>query len=139
LLTNSESLKKFRKEIKLIADAQNLIKPKEAVSCVDKINFMPQRYLADNEILQELVDVESSKSKRAYPKGLDVMAAFGSQSAENILLNELKEGDKWSKYPTKLSSLKSKMKGLDWNATIYNKWIKSLLDLQKPNAKYPYF
>ena len=45
---------------------------------------MPQRYLADNEVLQEMVDV-TPNSKRAYPKGLDVFAAFGVNSAEALL------------------------------------------------------
>lgn len=139
LLTNSKSLGDFRKEVKIIADAQNRIRNKEALSCVDKINFMPQRYLADNEILQELVDVESTTTKRGYPMGLDVLAAFGSVSAENILINELKEGEKWSKYPLLLNELKDKMNGIDWNASLYNKWIESLLELQKPNKNYPYF
>lgn len=139
LLTNQKALEKLRKDLKKMADAQNLIRPKESASCVDKINFMPQRYLADNEILQELIDVDSKETKRGYPKGLDVMAAFGSGSAEHILINELKEGEKWKKYPEILAEMKTKMKGLDWDATIYNKWISSLLELQKTNKEYPYF
>ncbi|MEW7291205.1 DUF3160 domain-containing protein [Aquimarina sp. 2304DJ70-9] len=139
ILTNKDSLEEFRKEIKKIADAQNIIKPKIPGSCVDKINFIPQRYLSDNEVLQELVDVKSDVTKRGYPKGLDVMAAFGSASAEKILLNELKEGENWSEYPEILAGLKSKMEGLDWNSTVYTKWIHSLLELQKPNKSYPYF
>ncbi|WP_103071259.1 DUF3160 domain-containing protein [Aquimarina sediminis] len=139
LLTNKESLEKFRKEVKKIADNQNAIKAKEASTCVDKINFIPQRYLSDNEILQELVDVKSEVTKRGYPKGLDVMAAFGSVSAENILINELKEDENWSEYPTILGSMKNKMKELDWSSTVYNKWIEGLLQLQKPNKDYPYF
>jgi len=139
LLTNEITLEKFRKTVKKIADAQNTIKPKQAVSCIDKMNFIPQRYLADNEILQELVDVENNKTKRGYPQGLDVMAAFGSRSAETILIDELQEGKKWPKYPKILSSLKNKMMGIDWDATLYNKWIESLMELQKPNNSYPYF
>jgi hypothetical protein len=139
ILTNQKALEKFRKEIKVLADDRNRIRPKQALSCVDKINFMPQRYLPDNEILQEMVDVESAESKRGYPMGLDIMAAFGSASAENILLNELKEGEKWQVYPEKLDEMKSKMQAVDWNATVYNKWIESLLNLQKPDSKYPYF
>ncbi len=139
LLTHEESLEIFRKELKKVADAQNVIKPKQAASCVDKINFIPQRYLADNEILQELVDVENNVTKRGFPKGLDVMAALGSGSAENILINELKESENWSKYPQILAGLKNKMKDINWDETVYNKWIESLLALQKTNKRYPYF
>ena len=139
LLTSSSSLNRFRKEVKKVADVQNVIKPKAAISCTDKINFIPQRYLSDNEILQELVDVETPETKRGYPKGLDVMAAFGSVSAEYILLGELQEAENWEKYSPTLLDLKDKMKGIDWEASIYNKWIESLLNLQKSNSSYPYF
>ena len=139
LLTDKNKFEKFRKEVKQIADSKNIIKPKAPKSCVDKINFIPQRYLSDNEVLQELVDVESEVTKRGVPKGLDVMAAFGSTSAERILLEELKEAENWEKYPHILENLKTKMKGLDWDATLYTKWIHSLLELQKPNEDYPYF
>ncbi len=139
LLTNQDVLEDFRKKVKKIADAQNRIKPKQAISCVDKINFIPQRYLSDNEVLQELVDLESEVTKRGFPKGLDVMAAFGSVSAEQILMGELNEGENWNEYPKILAELKSKMKGIDWNSTLYTKWIYGLLELQKPNDDYPYF
>lgn len=139
LLSDSKSLNKFKDEVKTLMSSQNRIKPKQAFDCVDLINFMPQRYLADNEILQELVDVKSGVTKRAYPKGLDVMAAFGSKSAENILLNELKEGEKWDEYPDLLNGLKDKMSSINWNASVYNKWMEGLVELQKPNSDYPYF
>lgn len=139
ILADEEVFRDFRSRVKLLADTQNRIRPKHPVSCVDKINFMPQRYLADNEVLQELVDVESLETKRGYPKGLDIMAAFGSASAEDILLNELREGEKWKKYPELLAEMKTKMKEVDWDATVYNKWIESLLNMQKSDKDYPYF
>lgn len=139
LLSDQTMFLKFRKEVKKIADSQNKIKPKQSLSCVDKMNFIPQRYLADNEVLQELVDVDNTETKRGYPKGLDVMAAFGSASAKKLLLGELQEGKKWDKYEGILSELQGKMKDINWDATLYNKWIESLLELQKPNTSYPYF
>lgn len=139
IMTDEIQLESFADAVKKIADAQNKIKPKESYSCIDKINFVPQRYLADNEIMQELVDVKNEQTKRGYPKGLDVMAAFGSESAEFLLTGELKEGENWSEYPKLLNKMKGKMKGVDWNSTLYNKWIQSLLELQKGNDQYPYF
>jgi len=139
VLTNQDDLENLRTRVKKVADAQNKIKPKQSMSCVDKINFVPQRYLADNEVMQELVDDKSEDTKRGYPKGLDVMAAFGSGSAENVLLNELKEGENWPDYTKRLNILKDKMKGVNPDETLYNKWISSLLELQKSNTDYPYF
>ncbi|MEN9444232.1 MAG: hypothetical protein RIS47_1122 [Bacteroidota bacterium] len=139
LLNNSLTFNKYRAEIKKLADAQNRIKPKVPVSCVDKINFIPQRYVADAEILQELVDVRSETTKRGYPMGLDVMAAFGSTSAQNVLNDELEEPDKWDGYSIILGQLQRKMASINWNETLYNKWIQTLIESQKPDSHYPYF
>lgn len=139
LYKDEATFKKFQSDIKKIADQQNLINAKEQLSCPDKINFMPQRYLVDNEVMQELVDVESNKSKRAYPQGLDVMGVFGSVSAERILFEELKEDENWPAYADHFSRMKKKMVNVDWDASLYNSWIKSLLELQKKNKNYPYF
>ena len=127
-------------ELQRVATTRNRIKPKQEISCRDKINFMPQRYIADNEVIQELVDAESEVSKRPFPKGLDVFAAFGIESAEDLLLNFHKEGEVWSDYVALLNSLKEKFK--DKNSllpTVYNKWISSLFTLCKKQTDYPYF
>lgn len=139
LMNNKDAFNVFASSIKEIANTKNKIGPKAPTSCPDKINFIPQRYLSDNEVLQSMVDLENDISKRAYPKGLDVMAAFGSATAENILVNELKEQEQWQKYPEVLSKMKAKMSSVDWDATLYNKWIHSLLELQKKKEEYPYF
>ncbi|MBQ4805685.1 DUF3160 domain-containing protein [Aquimarina sp. MMG015] len=138
ILHNTTVIESMKEEVKKMAEIKDKIRSGGG-SCKIKINFIPQRYLSDNDVLQNLVDLKSKVSKRPYPQGLDVMAAFGSESAENLLLNELKEGEKWSKYPELLSDMQKEMKDLDWNETLYTKWIQSLLELQKPNDSYPYF
>jgi hypothetical protein len=125
--------------LKDVAKGRNKIKPKVPLSCADKINFMPQRYLFDNEILQELVDVTPNAS-RAYPMGLDVFAALGNKTAENILLNELKEQSNWKAYTPKLDALKKKFEHYDaWDKTVYNKWISTLNTMQTNDARHPGF
>lgn len=122
-----------------LAKSRNSIKPKIEISCRDKINFMPQRYLADNEILQELVDVRPN-SKRAYPKGLDVFAAFGSSSAERLLNDFYKENESWSNYATEMQKLKDKFKKKEpVELSVYNLWIDNLLTLQKTDKNDPGF
>lgn len=122
------------------AKNRNRIKPKIEVTCTDKINFMPQRYLADNEIILELVDTESNISKRPYPKGLDVFAAFGSEVAENLLLNFHKEGENWEDYENRLKMLTGKFAGMQGlEPTVYNKWIESLMAMLDTQDNYPYF
>ncbi len=125
--------------LKEVARNRNKIKPKTELSCPDKINFMPQRYLFDNEILQELADL-TPNAKRAYPQGLDVFAAIGNKTAEEILLKEDKESNNWDKYTSKLNKLKAKFENYqDWNKTVYNKWMSSLVMMQKNDPVYPGF
>ena len=132
---------KYKKELEIIQLSLDKISPKVILSneCIEKINFLPQRYMVDNEILLELFDEKNNPSKRPIPKALDVFAAFGNKTAEKILLNEYKEGENWAEYIPRLEKLKSHMKNTDWNASVYNKWIESLLSLQKSNNQYPYF
>ncbi|MES2733740.1 MAG: DUF3160 domain-containing protein [Bacteroidota bacterium] len=130
---------KINAEMISIVSKRNKIKPKIAVSCPDKINFMPQRYLIDNEILQELVDVKEN-AKRAFPKGLDVFAVFGNASAEKILFDTYKESNNWDKYAATLNQLKSKLGNYQgWDQSVYTKWIESLVALQQKDPQYPPF
>ena len=122
-----------------LSKTRNQIKPKVEISCPDKINFMPQRYLIDNDVIQNLVDIKKN-AKRAYPRGLDVFAAFGSTPANDLLNNFYKEKENWSDYPNEMLKMKTKFynyKG--WNNSLYNKWIESLLELQKSDKNYPEF
>ncbi len=140
IIGNASEMKKFRAVIKKIADQQNRISPKQAMSCVDKINLMPQRYLADNEILQELVDVTTKPTtQRALPKGLDVLAAFGSDDAYKILIDEYQEDKEWPDYVTEFENVKKTMKKVNWDATMYNKWMQSLNTLLEKDSRHPYF
>ena len=100
---------------------------------------MPQRYLADNEILQELVDVINKPTQRALPKGLDVLAAFGSDDAYKILIDEYQEDKKWSDYVPEFEKVKKTMKTVNWDASMYNKWMQSLNTLLEKDSRQPYF
>jgi len=133
------NINKVDKMLIELAKTRNEISPEEAISCKDKINFMPQRYLIDNDVIQNLVDV-TKNAKRSYPKGQDVFAAFSSKSAMDILDNFHKEKENWSKYPERMQKMQTKFKNYNgWNSSVYNKWIESLLELQKPDKNYPEF
>lgn len=122
-----------------LAKHKNKIKPKIEITCRDKINFMPQRYLADNEVIQELVDVNPN-SQRAYPKGLDVFAAFGVGSAETLLTDFYKEPDNWSEYSKELQKLKDKFKTTKpTQVSVYELWMKSLFTMQQTDKNNPGF
>lgn len=114
-----------------LAKHKNNIKPQIEITCRDKINFMPQRYLSDNEVIQKLVDVNPN-SQRAYPKGLDVFAAFGTGTAESLLIDFYKEPNNWSEYSKELQQLKDKFKtSKSTQLSVYELWMKSLLTMQQ--------
>ena len=135
----SENVAKVNKFLVNLAAIRNQIKPKIEMSCVDKINFMPARYLVDNEIIQELVD-EKKNAKRAFPKGLDVFAAFGSKPALDILLDTYEDHTLWADYMPTMRKLQQKFSNYpNWNVSVYNKWIESLMAMQKTDKSYPVF
>ena len=141
LMTDDATLEKFRREVKVIAEAQNRIRPDERfeLSCRDKINLMPQRYLADSEVMLGMVDNDSPTTRRGCPRGLDVFAAFGNETAERILLDELKEATRWDQFTARLSRAKERMAGLDRSRTVYNRWMEALLEMSRADTRYPYF
>ena len=109
------------------------------ITCRDKINFMPQRYLSDNEVIQKLVDVNPN-SQRAYPKGLDVFATFGTGTAESLLIDFYKEPNNWSEYSKELQQLKDKFKtSKSTQLSVYELWMKSLLTMQQTDKNNPGF
>lgn len=118
---------------------RNRITPKIQLSCNEKINFMPQRYMADNEILGTMADATPG-SNRAYPKGLDVFAAFGVESAAALLDTCYHEDKNWKDFRKTADKMKEKFnQKVDWNRTMYDKWIESLIVLQRPGKNYPGF
>ncbi|MCI5057585.1 MAG: DUF3160 domain-containing protein, partial [Flavobacteriales bacterium] len=139
LIEDEQKMDQFRAKVEELAKSKNFIRPKIEMTCRDKINFMPQRYVFDNEILQELVDVKSQESKRAYPKGLDLFSALNCEAATSILNEELKVSEKWPEYDERMKKLRAKMSAKDMNKTVYSKWINTLKDLQKDHTDYPYF
>ena len=122
-----------------LAKHKNNIKPQIEITCRDKISFMPQRYLSDNEVIQKLVDVNPN-SQRAYPKGLDVFATFGTGTAESLLIDFYKEPNNWSEYSKELQQLKDKFKtSKSTQLSVYELWMKSLLTMQQTDKNNPGF
>ena len=109
-----------------IGNKQIRIRPKFERTAHYKINLLPQRYMPDAEVLQEMVDNDSQKSLRKAPKGLDFFAALGCTAAERILIDELKEDQRWDKYQTNLQRMKERMGEIDWNQTVSTQWMETL-------------
>lgn len=139
LLKNKKAMAQLRSEIETLAQQQTRIKPKFQFSSSYKINLLPQRYMPDSEVLQEMVDYDNDPTKRALPMGLDVMASMGVASAERILMDELKEAQKWDGFVPALSRMKQRMKEIDWQQTISTRWMDALKTLHETNDGYPFF
>ena len=139
LLKDKKAMAQLRSEIESLAKRQTRIKPKFEVTSPCKINLLPQRYMPDSEVLQEMVDYDSPTTKRGFPKGLDVMAAMGVASAEKILIDEIGESRQWDGFVTALARMKQRMQEIDWQQTISTRWMDALKTLNETNDGYPYF
>lgn len=147
-LLTKEQLAKIRAQL-YAADPKKM-RPKGANEVTDaflarkKLVFTAGRYTFDGDIMQRLVHIArpnlKMEPKRPFPKALDVFAAMGNQTAEDILLNVHKENSAWEHYGDTLNLLKKEMKGFNkWDISVYNKTMETLLTLQKNDTKAPYF
>ncbi|MEA4849238.1 MAG: DUF3160 domain-containing protein [Clostridiaceae bacterium] len=104
-----------------------------------QFRLMGQRYIADSEILQELIE----PYKRPVPKGLDVMAVLGSVRAYDLLFEIYKEDKNWEGYTEAFNRMKMKFDGLKeekWRSNMYFGWLWSLKGLLKQSGEgYPSF
>ena len=130
---------KFCKKVDEIAENQTHIRPKFLRTSRNKVRLMPQRYQPDAEVLQEMVDYESNPTKRDVPKGLDVFAAMGVSAAEKILLEELNEAERWSKYKPTLERMKKRMSEIDWTENSAIQWMNAVKTVTEKSDKAPYF
>ena len=139
ILKDKKALEQLRSDIESLAKQQTRIKPKFQYSSEYKINFLPQRYMPDGEVLQEMVDYDNLPTHRGLPTGLDVFASMGVASAEKILIDELKESQQWDGFVPALTKMKQRMKKIDWQQTISNRWMDAVKTLNDTCKGYPYF
>ena len=139
IIADEAKMRTFVDEINKIDEKQTRIKPKFEMTSHVKVNLMPQRYMPDAEVLQEMVDADSQITKRGVSKGLDYFAAMGWTSAERILLGELQEAQKWEGYKQNLERMKVRMGEINWSSTVANYWVNSLTEMGKGDSSYPYF
>ncbi|AZI44351.1 DUF3160 domain-containing protein [Deinococcus psychrotolerans] len=107
--------------------------------------LMGQRFTLDGAALQQLIyrEVGTEQKPRVLPRGLDLLAAMGSDPA----LNELRTlGDAaYANYGPQMQKTRAQFTALqpaDWNANVYSGWLYVLQALAKPEARdsrYPAF
>ncbi len=138
-MTNNADLNRVKAAIEKKDNEKTRIRPKFEKSSHCKINLMPQRYMPDGEVLQEMVDYFSLPTKRDAPKGLDIFAAMKANGALRILIDELKEDKKWDKYMFNMDRMIKRMDEIDWNSTVSNKWMATLKTMTEKAPNMPYF
>lgn len=105
--------------------------------------FMGQRFVPDAYIFRQLIfrNVGTGENPRMLPKGLDVMAALGSQRAYAIL-DEMGETE-YQNYPAQMARMQEWVAGLstaEWTETLYTTWLYTFYPLlEAPGDGYPQF
>ncbi|TFG97815.1 DUF3160 domain-containing protein, partial [Candidatus Thorarchaeota archaeon] len=117
-----------------ISDALNL-------TATMGLRLMGQRFIPDSYILSQLVykNVGTQGEPRLMPSGLDVMAAFGSDRAWE-LLDDQKHYFNYISQMEMLWNEISNMTESEWTHNLYYLWLYSLLPLlNDPGENYPFF
>jgi hypothetical protein len=105
------------------------------------LRFMGQRFIPDSYILGQLVYiyVGTQFQPRLMPKGLDVMAALGSERAWD-LLDDQKHYVNYVEQMQMLWNVTEDISAQEWTRNLYYLWLYSLLPLlTDPGKGYPAF
>lgn len=139
-VTNMTFLQNLNKElVKKFKTANKITSKNLEEGCEDKINFMPQRYTPDAEVLSNMYDPVPN-SERVFPRGLDIFSAFGCERADEVLDKYYNDHKKWNDYEKYSKLMKQKFSNYskdDFNASMYTKWFECLVKLQKSHKDYP--
>ena len=139
LLSSRKEMANLTKDIEEIAKRQMRIELKKTRGSKYVVDIMPQRYQPDAEALITTTDQDSPVSLRPCPKGLDWMAVMGLPGAERILMDELKEAQKWKDFPKALTTARKKVANTPWEACVANQWMYTLQSLGDTAQSLPYF
>jgi hypothetical protein len=106
------------------------------------LRFMGQRFVPDAYIFRQLIyrNVSTIDNRRGLPKGLDLLAAMGSDRAYQ-LLDEMGE-TAYANYPEQMAKVKDWVSGLSveqWTETLYNSWLFAFLPLLEVPDEGPAF
>ncbi len=84
--------------------------------------------------------IDWTNSKRPFPRGLDIPAVFGNQTAQNIIINEYKDNEAWPEYLSKLNNLQKQFKDFnEWDNNYGFKGLQTALASCSEEDNYPDF
>jgi len=120
-----------------------LEQPSEIEQQSKGLRFMGQRFVLDSYIFGQLLypNVGTDFHRRGLPKGLDLLAAMGSERAYQIL--EGMGETAYENYPQQMAKMRAWVSGLsaeEWTETLYNTWLYSFQPLLEVAGEgYPAF
>ncbi len=140
LLDDDALLDQFIREALVLRNPMimsSFLLPWETLNQTKGLRFMGQRFIPDSYILGQLVYVHVGD--RFMPKGLDVMAALGSDRAWE-LLDDQKLYPNYVEQMEMLWSVVANITDAEWTKNLYYLWLYSLLPLlNDPGEGYPMF
>jgi len=143
-LDNDVLLHEFIQEALTFRDPlilSSLLNDTEDFNQTKGLRFMGQRFIPDSYILGQLVYiyVGTQFQPRLMPKGLDVMAALGSERAWD-LLDDQKHYVNYVEQMELLWNVTDEISAQEWTKNLYYLWLYSLLPLlTDPGEAYPAF
>jgi hypothetical protein len=105
--------------------------------------FMGQRFTLDAYVFGQVIwrNVGTNEKPRGLPKGLDLMAAMGSEESYTILKDAGE--NQYANYDTQMTKVRKEIGGLQtdsWTQNLYWSWLYTLQPLLEPkDARYPAF
>lgn len=140
IIADKKAMAAIRKAMMALSKSRTRIVPKEPAYSIYRLNFLPQRYQPDAEVLQEMVDYKHQPSQRQLPSGLDVLAAMGNEAAL-ALLGET-QGARWDGFAAAMARMRALMAGHDYGKSFASMWLKAVghaADHTKVGTSFPYF
>ena len=107
------------------------------------LRFMGQRFVPDAYVFRQLIyrNVGTQEDRRGLPKGLDILAAMGSERAYQHL--DTMGETAYANYPAQMQKMQDWLGSVtvaEWTETLYNAWLYSFYPLlEVPGEGYPAF
>lgn len=129
IVTNKAMMGKVTVELERLNNENNQLSTKMEAESGFPINFMPQRFLCDNEVIKDMAD-DTPNADKAYPTGVNVFATFGSKSAEALQDTFYHDSQRWEDFDEVYGNLHAKYAGKQiGNGTIYDRRLQLLVYL----------
>ena len=105
-----------------------------------RLYFLSSTYSISGEIFSRLIHINDVKSKRKFPRGLDIPAVFRDKTAESIIIREYKDNEKWPGYAERLEELQTQFDDFKgWESNYGVKGLKTALAAIAEQDNYPDF